>query len=212
MSQKRNYFHGGIFIFITYLLFSIRKRKTRVSGVWSVWNLLTIASGYRDQREIFTLSSEEQSVFLSCSVACNCKPGVTLGKWRYLITKKKRESMVCRVSTAGLGAVYMHEGQLLRSGVINKLNFSDSILTSFKIYFLKVPCLRGLFQQLSTVWIWNVLTGFPGNSVVKNLPANEGDTGLIPGLGRSLGRGKGNPLQCSCLGNPMDSVLAGYSP
>ena len=59
--------------------------------------------------------------------------------------------MVCRVSTAGLGAVYMHEGQLLRSGVINKLNFSDSILPSFKIYFLKVPCLRGLFQQLSTV-------------------------------------------------------------
>ena len=45
---------------------------------------------------------------------------------------------------------------------------------------------------------------FPGGSVVKNLPANAGDTGLIPGLGRSPGEGNGNPLQCSFLGNPID--------
>ena len=46
--------------------------------------------------------------------------------------------------------------------------------------------------------------GFPGGSVVKNLPASAGDTGLIPGSGRSPGRGNGNLLQYSCLGNPMD--------
>ena len=49
--------------------------------------------------------------------------------------------------------------------------------------------------------------GFPGGSVVKNLPANAGDTGdvgLIPGLGRSLEVGNGNPLQYSCLENSMD--------
>ena len=46
--------------------------------------------------------------------------------------------------------------------------------------------------------------GFPGGSVVKNLPANAGDTGLIPGSGRSPGEGNGNPLQYSCLENPMD--------
>ena len=43
--------------------------------------------------------------------------------------------------------------------------------------------------------------------VVKNLPANEGevrDMGSIPGLGRSPGGGHGNPLQYSCLENPMD--------
>ena len=40
--------------------------------------------------------------------------------------------------------------------------------------------------------------------MVKNLPANTGDMGLIPGLGRSPGGGNGNPLQYSCLGNPMD--------
>ena len=43
--------------------------------------------------------------------------------------------------------------------------------------------------------------------VVKNPPANAGDitdVGLIPGLGRSLGGGHGNPLKHSCLENPMD--------
>ena len=37
--------------------------------------------------------------------------------------------------------------------------------------------------------------GFPGGSVVKNLPANAGDTALIPESGRSHGEGNGNPLQ-----------------
>ena len=45
---------------------------------------------------------------------------------------------------------------------------------------------------------------FPGVSVVKNLPANARDSGLIPGSGRSPGEGSSNPLQYSCLGNPMD--------
>ena len=44
----------------------------------------------------------------------------------------------------------------------------------------------------------------PGGAVVKNLPANARDTDVIPGLGRSLGEGNGNPFQYSCLGNPMD--------
>ena len=39
-----------------------------------------------------------------------------------------------------------------------------------------------------------LLLGFPGGSVVKNPPANAGDVGSIPGLGRSLGEGNGNPL------------------
>ena len=43
-----------------------------------------------------------------------------------------------------------------------------------------------------------------GGSVVKIMPANAGDAGAIPGLGRSPGEGNSNPLQYSCLGNPMD--------
>ena len=46
--------------------------------------------------------------------------------------------------------------------------------------------------------------------VVKNLPANAGDLrdeGSIPGLGRSPGEGHGNPIQYSCLENPMDRIV-----
>ena len=45
---------------------------------------------------------------------------------------------------------------------------------------------------------------FPGGSVVKNLPANAGDLGSIPRLGRSPGEGNGSLLQYSCLENPVD--------
>ena len=46
--------------------------------------------------------------------------------------------------------------------------------------------------------------GFPGGTVVKNLPANAGDAGSIPGSRRSSREGNGNPLQYSCLENRMD--------
>ena len=46
--------------------------------------------------------------------------------------------------------------------------------------------------------------GFPGGSEVKASASNAGYPGSIPGLGRSPGEGNGNPLQYSCLENPMD--------
>ena len=46
--------------------------------------------------------------------------------------------------------------------------------------------------------------GFPGGSDGKQSANNEGVLGSIPGLGRSLGEGNGNPLQYFCLENPMD--------
>ena len=46
----------------------------------------------------------------------------------------------------------------------------------------------------------------------KNPPAKAEDAGLIPGLRRCPGKGNGNPLQYSCLGNPMDRSQVGYSP
>ena len=49
--------------------------------------------------------------------------------------------------------------------------------------------------------------GFPGVTVLKNLPANEGNIGSIPGLGRFPGVGNGNPLQYSCLENSMDREI-----
>ena len=46
--------------------------------------------------------------------------------------------------------------------------------------------------------------GFPGGSEVKASASNEGDPGLISGSGRSPGERHGDPLQYSCLENPMD--------
>ena len=70
---------------------------------------------------------------------------------------------------------------------------------------------------------------FPPSSVGKESACNAGDMSSTPGLGRSPGEGNSNPLQYSCLGNPMDKgtwqatfalpekshgqrSLAGYSP
>ena len=70
---------------------------------------------------------------------------------------------------------------------------------------------KGPKWKISTVYLkWQNVdmvdydTGFPGISVVKNLPANARDIGSVPGLGISTGEGNGNPLQYSCLGNPTD--------
>ena len=48
------------------------------------------------------------------------------------------------------------------------------------------------------------LVGFPGSSEVKASACNVGELGSIPGLERSPGEGNGNPVQYSCLENPMD--------
>ena len=50
---------------------------------------------------------------------------------------------------------------------------------------------------------------FPGGSDGKESACNAGDSGLVPGLGRSPGEGNGNLLQYSCLGNPMDRASWG---
>ena len=55
-----------------------------------------------------------------------------------------------------------------------------------------------VFTWIYTYW------GFPGSWDNKASAWNGGDPGLIPGSGRSPGEGNGNPLQCSCLENPMD--------
>ena len=59
-------------------------------------------------------------------------------------------------------------------------------------------------RESDTTELLNWYTGFPGGSVVENLPGNAADLGLIPELGRPPGGGHGNPLQCSCLEHPTD--------
>ena len=60
-------------------------------------------------------------------------------------------------------------------------------------------CRLSFFYTVTTIPL-----KLPDVSAVKNPPANAGDMGLISGWGRSPGEGNGNPLQYSCLGNPMD--------
>ena len=71
------------------------------------------------------------------------------------------------------------------------------------VWFLgqKDPLYMGF--HIHTMYIY-IYQGFPGDSVVKNLPANAGDVGSTPGLERSPGGGNGDLLWYPCLGNPMD--------
>ena len=69
---------------------------------------------------------------------------------------------------------------------------------------------RGLLI-VAVSWLFIVETsfveeykGFPGGTMLKNPPASAGDWGSISGLGKSPGPGNGNPLQNSCLRNPID--------
>ena len=81
-------------------------------------------------------------------------------------------------------------------------------MNSFVLYEL-CQCLEDLHNSVNQYFpnekMYVVIElGFPGGSEVKASASNVGDPGLIPGSGRSPGEGNGNPLQYSCLENPMD--------
>ena len=59
-----------------------------------------------------------------------------------------------------------------------------------------------MYLKISVIVLF--ILGFPGGSVGKESACNMEDMGLVPGLGRSPGGGHGNPLQYSCLENPVD--------
>ena len=73
-------------------------------------------------------------------------------------------------------------------------------------YHLVSPwcCNSATFNQRMTLQFPQLYLDFSGGRVVKNLLPHAGDVSSIPGLGRSPGGGNDNPLQYSCLGNPMD--------
>ena len=63
---------------------------------------------------------------------------------------------------------------------------------------------QGKVELDMEIWVLAIDKGFPGGSDGKASPYNERDLGSIPGLARSPGEGNDNPLQYSCLENPMD--------
>ena len=82
--------------------------------------------------------------------------------------------------------------------------------TALNIYHKRVEVIPvvTMWAPLYLAWHFHMVyfqqMNFSGGSAVKNPPASAGDAGSIPGPGRSPGKGNGNPLQYSCLGNPMD--------
>ena len=63
---------------------------------------------------------------------------------------------------------------------------------------------EALWKSLCGKGLVSLLLGFPGGSAGKKSACNAEDLGSIPGSGRSLGGGNGNPLQYPCLENPME--------
>ena len=71
-----------------------------------------------------------------------------------------------------------------------------------EIFLVMTSLFSGVARGYGFYQLLGIKRGFPGGSALK-LPVNAGDTGLVPGSGRFPGEGNGNPLQYSCLGNPM---------
>ena len=84
------------------------------------------------------------------------------------------------------------------------------LLTTYRIKFrLLSLSFKSLYNLTAGVPFFTSLPYCTGGSAVKNPPANPGHTGSIPGSRRSPGEGKGNPLQYSCMINPMDKEEPG---
>ena len=75
-----------------------------------------------------------------------------------------------------------------------------------KVYVDKLPVIR--FESPGPLVYRR---GFPGSSAGKESACRSGDPGLVPGLGRSDGEGKGSPLQYSGLENSMDCIVYGVA-
>ena len=115
-------------------------------------------------------------------------PLLTSWVWLYLSSFLHRTAvlpMTCAHSPAGGRATFI-------------------IIPQFPLSIKSCGITRGKEQRKVTFTHTYHVPGFPGGSVVKNLPANAGDTGGIPVLGRSPREGNGNLLQYSYLENHVD--------
>ena len=101
-----------------------------------------------------------------------------------------------------------HQAPLSSAISQNLLKFmsTESVtLSNHLILYRPLPLLPSNFPSIRVFSSESVLPiKFPGGSEVKASASNAGDLGSIPGSGRSPGEGNGNPLQYSCLENPMD--------
>ena len=148
------------------------------------------------------LGIRELSCFTQNHKTWMAEPGLHLKAWPLFLLLKSKEKWKWPLSDLGISFLVMGKEKanvaLLRLMLPEEPSGISSHKNSWQI------C-KWLDPGLWAVPKCNL--GFPGGSVVKNLPTNaedRGDAGSNPGLGRSPGVGNGNSRQYSCLEDPMD--------
>ena len=114
-----------------------------------------------------------------------------------------------------VGQCASHHRSQCKSGATQTLSLISEVQGGSRIFFPVsnlISCsririyLNGMYlihnSRYSSFPVIPVPPSFPGDSVVKNLPANTGGVVSVPGLGRSPGEGSGSPLQYSCQDTP----------
>ena len=96
------------------------------------------------------------------------------------------------------------KASVLRCSAFFTVQLSHPYTTNGKTIALTRRTFVGKVVSLLFNMLSRLVIGFPGGSEDKASACNAGDLGSIPGLGRSPGEANGNPLQYSCLENPMD--------
>ena len=179
---------------------------------------------------------KKQASWCQISVTINCLPNKELETSHWIKTlsafpAKKLSALGQEISNTEVRTEHVthtgpsharwpsgfHVGQ--KHSTFNKIHFHPAFCISTHFSLLEIPLNYQAYSDLFlSAWnspFVNSSSGFPGGTVIKNLPANAGDArdvDLIPGSGRSPGVGNGNPLQFlpgECHGQRS---LVGYSP
>ena len=100
--------------------------------------------------------------------------------------------------------ILQHISRTYSSGITNFMPFGQQLSIFSSPGPLETTIIRSTSISLTILSTQYHELGYLGSSMVKNLPANAGDTGSIPGLGKCPKEGNDYPCQYSCLGNPMD--------
>ena len=143
-----------------------------------------------------------------CQYILNFYLGEFNSPWIFVFWKianlRKIGEIEFTLEPSGRGFTILTDFFSLSLSLCTSLNFSTEFLKedcrhhhTHSVYF-------NIKKKKKVMWVQCVIQGFPRCSAVKNPPANAGNEGSVPGLGRSPREGNDNPRQYSCLENPMD--------
>ena len=155
----------------------------------------------------WTAKQSNQSILKEISLGCSLEGLMLKLKLQYFGHLMRRtDSLKKTLMLGGIGVRRRRVWQRMRwlDGITDSMDMS---LSELRELVMDREAWRAAIHGVtkSRTWLsdWTEL-GFPGGSTVENLPTNAGDMDSILRLGISPGEGNGNPLQYSCLGNPME--------